>query len=109
MTARSDSQYQNIACQIRAILFLGTPHRDSAFGQTLGRILETFPGAVSDAVRELIMMESINDQCLTDCVDLQLVSFYETRKTQITGAFNNLVRDLSCFWHTVAALCDPVI
>ena len=100
MTAKSDDHYQDIFSQIRAILFLGTPHRGFALDQSLRNIarisLPSLPFA-TDFMKMGQIIRGINDQFRTDCADLQLVSLYETRATRLGGLFKKMVCGSSLF------------
>lgn len=96
MTAKSDGHYQDIASQIRAILFLGTPHQGFTLDESLNKVLRVLLPSVpfvSDLMKSGQIIRGINDQFRTDCADLQLVSLYETRKTQLGGLLETMVRD----------------
>lgn len=109
MTAKLDDHYQEIASQIRAILFLGTPHQGFALRESLNNILRVLLPSASvvsnvkitgQIIRYYLTIRHINDQFRTDCADLQLVSLYETRKTQLPGLFKKMVCDLFSFQYT---------
>ncbi|PMD60278.1 uncharacterized protein K444DRAFT_722408 [Hyaloscypha bicolor E] len=85
---RSDQQYAEIIAQIKAIVFLATPHRGSDYAQTLQNILKVTPGLsgkhyVAELEKNSGTLQDINEQFRTVCGDLTLVSFHESQKTSI--------------------------
>ncbi|KAF8541692.1 hypothetical protein BDD12DRAFT_485014 [Trichophaea hybrida] len=88
MLANQDSAYQNIAQNIRGILFLGTPHRGADSAQTLRNLLKVSfshqPKAyIEDLIKNSIALQDINEDFRHVATRLELVSFYETLKTQV--------------------------
>jgi triacylglycerol esterase/lipase EstA (alpha/beta hydrolase family) len=85
---KSDEQYASIVSQIHAMLFLGTPHRGSAYADFLNNVLRTTPGLsakiyLSELERASTSLQDINEQFRTACGDIELVSLYENQKTNI--------------------------
>jgi len=81
-------QYARMMSQVRAMLFLATPHRGSAYAEFLHNVLKSAPGFSSKAyIQELekasTTLQDINEQFRTICDGIQLVSLYETLKTSI--------------------------
>ncbi|KAF8246560.1 hypothetical protein K440DRAFT_585643, partial [Wilcoxina mikolae CBS 423.85] len=88
MLANQDTSYQNIAKNIRGILFLGTPHRGADSAQTLQNLLRVSlshqPKAyIDDLVKNSSALQDINEDFRHFANRLELVSFYETLRTQI--------------------------
>jgi pimeloyl-ACP methyl ester carboxylesterase len=85
--AQQDPAFQNIRRRIKAIYFLGTPHRGSGLAQTLGNIIRASgygsKAFVADLHKQSGFLQSINDG-FRHCVEgIQLFSFYETRPTNL--------------------------
>ncbi|KAL2171802.1 hypothetical protein VTG60DRAFT_1499 [Thermothelomyces hinnuleus] len=85
---RFDGQFQGIVSQVRAMLFLGTPHRGSAFAELLNNILNTIPTFsrktyVSELAKTAPALQDINEQFRSACDGLLLASLYETQKTSL--------------------------
>ncbi|OBT77285.1 hypothetical protein VF21_03407 [Pseudogymnoascus sp. 05NY08] len=86
---KHDRQYSNLMAQVYGILFLATPHRGAQYAKILNNILSTVPfGTASKAyVAELGIQSSslqdINEQFSKFCEELQLASFFETKKTNV--------------------------
>ncbi|KFY29271.1 hypothetical protein V493_02446 [Pseudogymnoascus sp. VKM F-4281 (FW-2241)] len=84
---KHDKQYSSLIAQVYGILFLATPHRGAQYAKMLNNILSTAPlGAAPKAyVAELdtqsSSLQDINEQFRICCEELQLASFFETRKT----------------------------
>lgn len=74
--------------QIKAMIFLGTPHRGDGPVKRLNRILETF-GKPHDYVRELgkdsTFLKDLNEEFAQrhEELNLNLFSLYETVKTKV--------------------------
>lgn len=70
--------------QIKAIIFLSTPHRGGNGAERLSQILQIF-NMSKDYIKELAanstLLQSINDDFSKVCQELKLFSFYETLKT----------------------------
>ncbi|TAQ83812.1 hypothetical protein B7494_g7860 [Chlorociboria aeruginascens] len=85
---RSDDQYSEITSNIRAMLFLATPHKGSAFAEMLNNILRSTPkfsakSYVSELEKSSNLLQDINEQFRTACNNIELVSLYETQKTSM--------------------------
>ena len=79
--ARQKEGYEKVSVQVKAILFLATPHRGADLAQLLSKILNISPGArpfVKDLHRNSLATQSINEEFPQYCQNLQLYSFYET-------------------------------
>lgn len=77
-----------MVAQIKAIVFLATPHRGSDYAQTLQNVLKVTPGLsgkhyVAELEKNSGTLQDINEQFRTVCSDLTLVSFHESQKTSI--------------------------
>lgn len=84
--AKQKKEFQRIAEQTRAILFLATPHRGTDLAHLLSKILSVSSGPrpfVEDLHRNSLATQSINDEFPQYCQDLQLFSFYETLPTKL--------------------------
>lgn len=78
------------------MVFFATPHKGSAFAQTLNSILKAAPGGTAKAyVAELeknsSSLQDINEQFRNICGNLTLVSFYETLKTSLGAGIKKVV------------------
>jgi hypothetical protein len=84
---KHDKQYSELISQVYGIVFLATPHRGAQYAKILNNILSTCPlGAPPKAyVAELDVhsgsLQDINEQFRVGCENLELASFFETRKT----------------------------
>lgn len=79
--ARQFHGFESIACRIKAIFFLATPHRGADLAHLLSKILQLTSGArpfVADLHRNSLATQSTNDEFPQHCQELQLYSFYET-------------------------------
>ncbi|KAK4458531.1 hypothetical protein QBC42DRAFT_290437 [Cladorrhinum samala] len=82
-------QFQYVVSQVRAMLFLATPHRGSAFAELLNDvILSTFPSLsrklyVAELASTAPSLQDINEQFRNVCEGLSLGSLYETQKTAL--------------------------
>ncbi|KAK4126948.1 WD40 repeat-like protein [Parathielavia appendiculata] len=77
-----------LAERVRAIYFLGTPHRGSDSARLLKNILQvasSAPGFVTDLVRGSGALQSTNDEFRRYSADVELWSFYETQKLRTAG------------------------
>ncbi|KAK4150207.1 hypothetical protein C8A00DRAFT_37212, partial [Chaetomidium leptoderma] len=93
---RSNKQYQDVVSQFRAMLFLGTPHRGSAFAEVLNNILRTVPALskklyVSELSKTAPSLQDINEQFRGVCEGLQLASMYETQKTPLGPLIKKMI------------------
>src|ERR1700728_4237849 len=89
------------------MLFLATPHRGSASADTLNNILRTTPGFsaklyISELERSSSSLQDINEQFRTTCTNVELVSLYETQRTNMGLGVRKLVCIPLChqFSHT---------
>jgi hypothetical protein len=85
---KSDQQYAEMVLQIKAIIFLATPHRGSDYAQTLQNILKVTPGLsgkhyVAELEKNSGTLQDINEQFRKVCGGLTLVSFHESQKTSV--------------------------
>jgi len=95
MLARQDRLFTSLAARIRAIYFLGTPHRGSDSAKVLKNILHvasSAPSYVTELVRGSGSLQAINDEFRQFSDELELWSFYETRKLSSKG-FSTLIVD----------------
>jgi WD40 repeat protein len=82
--ARQFTEYTTLAERVRAIFFLGTPHRGADIASLLTKILHATSGVrpfVQDSHCNFSVTQSINDEFPQHCQNLQLFSFYETVPT----------------------------
>ncbi|KAL9613168.1 MAG: hypothetical protein Q9167_002288 [Letrouitia subvulpina] len=94
---KCDDDYAEIIPQIRGIMFLATPHRGSNYAHLLNRMLAASP--LGTAQKEYITqleatsstVQDINDQFRKLCIDLLLVSFYETVKTKLAKGLKIII------------------
>lgn len=95
MLARQDRLFAALADRIRAIYFLGTPHRGSDSAKLLKNILHvasSAPAYVTELVRGSGSLQAINDE-FRQCSDsVEIWSFYETQKLSSRG-FSTLIVD----------------
>jgi triacylglycerol esterase/lipase EstA (alpha/beta hydrolase family) len=85
--AQQDPLFQGIKKRIQAIFFLGTPHRGASLSQTLTNIIRASglgsKAFVADLHNQSAFLQSINDD-FPHCVEgIQLVSFYESKPTNV--------------------------
>jgi hypothetical protein len=85
---KTDDYYTDMIAQTYGIVFLGTPHRGSAFAQTLNNILGAAPNVgakiyISELEKGSTSLQDINEQFRNVCGKLVLVSFHETLKTSL--------------------------
>lgn len=86
---KNDKQYSELMARVYGIMFLATPHRGAQYAKMLNNILSTCPlGPPPKAyVAELDMhspsLQDINEQFRVGCENLELISFFETRKTNL--------------------------
>ena len=84
--AEQFQEYELVAQRIKAMFFLGTPHRGSDLATILTKILHFTSGAsrgsfVQDLHPNSLATQSINDEFPRHCHNLLLYSFYETIPT----------------------------
>ncbi|KAK0746941.1 hypothetical protein B0T18DRAFT_327372 [Schizothecium vesticola] len=95
MLARQDRLYKSLADRIRAIFFLGTPHRGSDSARILKNVLQiasSAPAYVTELVRGSGSLQAINDEFRQFSHDVEIWSFYETQKLSAKG-FSTLIVD----------------
>ena len=84
---KHDGQYVEIIAKVRGMIFLATPHRGAQHAKILNAILSTSllgasPKAyIDDLDTHSRTLQDINEQFRTSSGELELMSFYETRKT----------------------------
>jgi pimeloyl-ACP methyl ester carboxylesterase len=86
--ARKDISTLDLAKRIKAMVFLGTPHKGSDLAKTLNKILRVMPGwtpraFISNLDRQNQVLESLNTSFQPFAKDLVLWSFCESRPTDI--------------------------
>lgn len=79
------------------MVFLATPHKGSHLAQTLNNILRVTPGGcpknyVAELEKNSGSLQDINEQFRNMCGNLELVSFFETMKTNIGAGVKKLAR-----------------
>ena len=88
----NDNSYDNIIPQVRAVVFLSTPHRGSELANTLDKILSisltshTRKAYIQELARTSATIEDLNEDFRHHAKNLQIYSFYELRSTAIKGA-----------------------
>ncbi|KAK4209026.1 hypothetical protein QBC37DRAFT_431000 [Rhypophila decipiens] len=95
MLARQDHLFTSLADRIRAIYFLGTPHRGSDSAKLLKNILHvasSAPAYVPELVRGSGSLQAINDEFRQFSDQMELWSFYETQKLSTKG-FSTIIVD----------------
>ncbi|MCJ1353732.1 MAG: hypothetical protein MMC33_003719 [Icmadophila ericetorum] len=93
---KSDPQYTDLVARISSIVFLATPHKGSAYAQTLNSILKVSPinsakAYVAELEKNSSSLQDINEQFRHICAELELVSFYETLKTSIGAGIKRMI------------------
>ncbi|KAI4264584.1 MAG: hypothetical protein L6R42_000320 [Xanthoria sp. 1 TBL-2021] len=87
-TARNDDDYRDMIAQVKAMIFLSTPHRGCTDVKYLDTLLRTFNLSHS-YIKELSasgqILQQINHEFSNTCRDLKLFSMYETAKTSKAG------------------------
>ncbi|KAL9611265.1 MAG: hypothetical protein Q9167_004091 [Letrouitia subvulpina] len=97
LRGRNDKEYEGIVSQIRAVLFLSTPHRGSNLAETLDKILSiSLTGHTRKAfIRELASdsstVEDLNENFRHQISDLEIFSFYELQNTVIKASQSVMV------------------
>ncbi|KAH0541241.1 hypothetical protein FGG08_004246 [Glutinoglossum americanum] len=95
---KPDKQYADMIARVSAMVFLATPHKGSAYAQTLNSILKAVPGGsakayVAELEKNSASLQDINEQFRNICEDLELVSFHETLKTSLGPGVKKLLVD----------------
>jgi hypothetical protein len=80
------------------MVFLATPHKGSQYAKMLNNILKATPNAsakvyVADLARNSSTLQDINEQFRHLCGELELISFHETKKTNIGAGFKRIVSE----------------
>lgn len=95
-----NEEYQGITQNIKAVLFLATPHRGTDLAETLNRILSSsiFGHSSKDYLAELtrnsVTIDELNESFRHHASKLRLFSFYETMVTPV-GPRNIMILDKS--------------
>jgi pimeloyl-ACP methyl ester carboxylesterase len=82
-----DKQYSELIAKVYGIVFLATPHRGAQYAKILNNILSTCPlgpppkAYVAELDIQSSSLQDINEQFRVGCENLELASFFETRKT----------------------------
>lgn len=93
--ARQGAAYETLAKRFHTIYFLATPHRGSDSAKLLNNILQIAYSSrayVVDLKRGSGAIQSINDEFRRYSADIDIWSFYETRKLNM-GVFSTLIVD----------------
>lgn len=94
---KHDKQYSSLIAQVYGILFLATPHRGAQYAKMLNNILSTSPlgtapkAYIAELDTQSSSLQDINEQFRICCEELQLASFFETKKTSF-GVTKVIVR-----------------
>lgn len=89
MQGHNDDQFKDPISQVKAVLFLSTPHQGTNLAETLNRILSVSifnhspKRYVSELKRNSPFIEDINEEFRKYAPRLQIFSFYETLETAI--------------------------
>jgi hypothetical protein len=88
MLGQNDPEFERIIKSISAIIFLSTPHRGTNLAEILNRILQvsfvTNPiQLISELANGSQTLQKLNEQFRHIAPKLDIVSFYETRPTQM--------------------------
>ncbi|KAF2647471.1 hypothetical protein K491DRAFT_685501 [Lophiostoma macrostomum CBS 122681] len=88
MQGHYDPDYEAIVDSVGAIIFLSTPHRGTNLAETLNRILQAlYIAAPKQFILELTKnsytLQTLNEQFWYVATKLDIVSFYEMRKTPL--------------------------
>ncbi|KAI9718673.1 MAG: hypothetical protein M1828_006608 [Chrysothrix sp. TS-e1954] len=98
----TDQRYRAMVGRVKGMIFLSTPHRGSKYATILNNILSAAPIGVQKKpfISELdggsISLQHINDQFKNVCDGLDLVSFWESRKTRLAPGVSKWVVERSC-------------
>ncbi|RFU34960.1 hypothetical protein B7463_g1349, partial [Scytalidium lignicola] len=93
--ASLDEMYEPLRKRIHTIFFLATPHRGSNMAKLLNNILEiaySSPAYVAELEQNSAALKSINDEFPKYSDDINIWSFYETKKLS-RGPFSSLIVD----------------
>jgi hypothetical protein len=86
---QNNNNHKDIVEQVRAVLFLSTPHRGTDLAETLNRILSVsiFNHKPKQYINELrqnsSLIQDLNEDFRNYASKLQIFSFYETLKTAV--------------------------
>ncbi|OBT75830.1 hypothetical protein VF21_05527 [Pseudogymnoascus sp. 05NY08] len=89
MQGHNDDEFKGLISQVKAVLFLSTPHRGTNLAETLNRILSVSifnhspKRYVSELKKNSPFIEDINEEFRKHAPGLQIFSFYETLETAI--------------------------
>ena len=92
LRGRNDKEYSNLVSQVRAVLFLSTPHRGSNLADTLDRILSvtltghTRKAYIKELARNSSTIENLNEDFRHQSSALDIFSFYELEHTIIKAS-----------------------
>ena len=84
--SRQLDEYEDFARRLRAIVFLATPHRGPNLDEILKKIHWVTTGSkqyIGELKLELSNIQAMNDEFPNYCEDLELRSFFETRKVAV--------------------------
>lgn len=102
LLGKQDVQFAELVSKVYGIMFLGTPHRGSQLATTLNSILSSSPIGpppktyIADIQVQSNTLQEINEQFRHCYHDLEIVSFFETKKTKL-GMVKSLVNFLKLF------------
>ena len=89
MQGHNDDEFKGPISQVKAVLFLSTPHQGTNLAETLNRILSvsifnhTPKQYISELKQNSPFIEDINEEFRKHAPRLQIFSFYETLETAI--------------------------
>ncbi|CEJ86006.1 hypothetical protein VHEMI03982 [[Torrubiella] hemipterigena] len=89
MMGKQDQQFSAIISNVRAIMFLATPHRGSHYAKTLSNILAIAPLGlasktyINDLKWHGSALHDINENFKRHCDNIHLCSFFETLKSSV--------------------------
>ncbi|OAX80690.1 hypothetical protein ACJ72_04973 [Emergomyces africanus] len=89
MQGHNDEAYKDLVAQVKAVLFLSTPHRGSNLAEVLNRILSVsiFNHSPKQYLSELkensVFIEDVNEEFRKHAPRMQVFSFYETLETSV--------------------------
>jgi hypothetical protein len=85
MQALNSEEYSHLAAQVKAVLFLATPHRGTDLATTLNRTLSVLNQSarpfITDLSKGSALIRDLNDSFQNHIHKLQIFSFFETLKT----------------------------
>lgn len=92
INAHNDESYSNFKANVKAVVFLGTPHRGANLAAMLSKLLTATLSRrifVDQLNPKSSMIKQINDQFRDRAKELQLRSFYESLGMQGLGVFSS--------------------